>query len=288
MNQSIIPNYQNFKFRTWEHYLINDRDRRVSELCKAQDWYAAWFQRWVKELKEESRFHRKQWEFIYILQSLWERGCIKEGNKGLVFAVGTEPIPSLLANYGVHVLATDIFPSEGLKKGWDNGNQLCFGTESLNTRGLADPVVFDKHVGYLPVDMNAIPDNLNGFDFSWSSCSFEHLGSLEDGKNFLLNQMKTLKPGGWAVHTTEYNLSSEDRTLETGDTVIFRRKDMEEIAHNLMREGHYVEPFDFSIGGLPEDYMVDVLPHEQHVHLKLQINEFVVTSVGLIIRKKFS
>jgi hypothetical protein len=238
------------------------------------------------ELKEEPRFHRKQWEFIFILQALWERNCLQTGKKGLAFAVGSEPIPSLMANYGVDVLATDIFPAEGIKKGWTNGNQLCFGTSSLNTRGLAEPEVFNKHVRYLPVDMNFIPDELQGFDFNWSSCSFEHLGSLDKGKEFLKHQIKTLRPGGWAVHTTEYNLSSEDKTLETGDTVIFRRSDMEEIAKALEREGHYVEPFDFSMGGLPEDFMVDVLPHEQKVHLKLQINEFVVTSIGIIIRKK--
>lgn len=286
MNQSLLPVYSAPGFRNWQQNFIYERDKRVSELCKAQDWFSPWFQRWVGELKEEPRFHRKQWEFVYILQALWERGCIKKGKKGMVFAVGTEPLPSLLANYHVDILATDILPAEGLKKGWDNGNQLCFGTESLNTRSLADPEIFERHVRYLPVDMNHIPDELDGFDFNWSSCSFEHLGSLEKGRDFLINQMKTLKPGGWAVHTTEYNLSSEDKTLESGDTVIFRRNDLEMIAADLRLDGHYVERFDFSTGGLPEDYMVDVLPHEQKVHLKLQINEFVVTSIGLIIRKK--
>ncbi len=75
--------------------------------------------------------------------------------------------------------------------------------------------------------MNDIPGDLEGFDFNWSSCSFEHLGSIEKGINFLMNQLKTLKPGGWAVHTTEFNVSSDDKTIESGDTVVYRKKDIE-------------------------------------------------------------
>jgi hypothetical protein len=39
------------------------------------------------------------------------------------------------------------------------------------------------------------------------------------------------------------------------------------------------------MGAFPEDYAVGYLPHKQEVHLKLQINEFIVTSVGLIKQK---
>jgi SAM-dependent methyltransferase len=265
--------------------LRHDRGKRISELCKAQDWYTDWYKRWVAELKEPTRFHRKQWEFVYVMQSLWERSCIAYGKKGLVFAVGTEPLPSVFANYGCDILATDIFPEVGAEKGWTVADQLCYGIESLNKKGLCDDATLRRHVQYRAVDMNDIPDDLRDFDFNWSSCSFEHLGSIEKGLSFLKNQLKTLKPGGWAVHTTEYNVSSEELTLDNDNTVIFRRKDLEKLADELRREGHYVEPFDFSMGAFPEDYAVDYLPHKQEVHLKLQINEFIVTSVGLIIRK---
>lgn len=265
--------------------LRHDRGKRISELCKAQDWYTDWYKRWVAEIKEPARFHRKQWEFVYVMQSLWERSCIAYGKKGLVFAVGTEPLPSVFANYGCDILATDIFPEVGAEKGWTVADQLCFGVESLNKRGLCDDATLLRHVQYRAVDMNDIPDDLKDFDFNWSSCSFEHLGSIEKGLTFLKNQLKTLKPGAWAVHTTEYNVSSEEQTLDNDNTVIFRKKDLEKLADELRSEGHYVEPFDFSMGAFPEDYAVDYLPHKQEVHLKLQINEFVVTSVGLIIRK---
>ncbi len=272
--------------RKWNSSLTSDRGRRISELCKAKDWQTDWFKRWCNELCEPARFHRKQWEFIYVMQALWERNCIQKGKKGLAFAVGSEPLPSIFANYECSILATDIYPEQGKEKGWTTGDQLCFGIESLNKRGLCDDNTLRKHVQYRAVDMNDIPADLKGFDFNWSSCSFEHLGTIEKGIEFLKNQLKTLKPGGWAVHTTEFNISSNEQTLDNCDTVIFRMSDIEKLVRELRRMGHKVETLDYSLGGLPEDFNVDVHPHNQEVHLKLQLNEFVVTSIGLIIQKK--
>jgi hypothetical protein len=272
--------------RKWNTALVNDTGKRISELCKAKHLQTEWYSRWCKELKEEPRFHRKQWEFVYIMQALWERGCIAQGKKGLVFAVGTEPLPSVFANYGCDIMATDIHPEKGIELGWTTGDQLCFGMDSLNKRGLCSDESLRKHVTYRPVDMNAIPPDLRNFDFNWSSCSFEHLGSIDKGLTFLKQQLKILKPGGWAVHTTEFNVSSNDATLDDTDTVIFRMRDIERLKQELTAKGHFIEELDYSLGGLPEDFNVDVFPHRQEVHLKLQLNEFVVTSIGLIIQKR--
>lgn len=272
--------------RKWNTELVYDFGVRRSELCKAMDFKAGWFKRWCAELDEQPNFHRKQWEFVYIMQALWERGCIAREKKGLVFAVGTEPLPAMFAKYGCKILATDIFPEKGIEMGWENGNQLCFGTEQLNTRGICDATEFSKRVSYRAVDMNDIPGDLVDFDFNWSSCSFEHLGTIEKGIIFLLDQMKTLKPGGWAVHTTEYNISSNDETQDNNDSVFYRRKDIEKIVALLRADGHYVDEPDYAFGGLPEDFKVDIYPYKQDVHLKLQIDKFVVTSIGLIIQKK--
>lgn len=272
--------------RNWTADLVYDTGKRKSELCKAKDYKADWFLRWCKELDETPNFHRKQWEFVYVMQALWERGCIAEGKQGLVFAVGTEPLPAMFAKYGCKILATDIFPEQGIAKGWTTGNQLCFGIDQLNTRSICLNEKFLQLVSYKPVDMNDIPNDLQNFDFNWSSCSFEHLGSLEKGFAFLKNQLATLKPGGWAVHTTEFNVSSNTKTMDSGDTVIYRQKDIEFIVNELRKDGHFVEELDFSMGGLQQDYMVDVLPHQQNVHLKIQIDNYVATSIGLIIQKK--
>lgn len=271
--------------RKWNTDLTGDFGKRRSELCKAKDIQSEWYRRWCTELDETPNFHRKQWEFLYVAQALWERGCLAPGKTGLVFAAGTEPLPALFAKHGCRILATDIFPEIGIEKGWNNG-QLCFGVEQLNERGICPDEQFKELVTYKAVDMNAIPDTLKDFDFNWSSCSFEHLGTIELGCSFLKNQLKTLKPGGWAVHTTEYNISSNDETQDNNETVIYRQRDVDAIVAELRAEGHFVEELDYSFGGLPEDFRVDVHPHLQDVHLKLQVDKYVVTSMGLIIRKQ--
>jgi hypothetical protein len=66
------------------------------------------------------------------------------------------------------------------------------------------------------------------YDFLWSSCALEHLGSLDAGLDFVVNAMDLLKPGGTAIHTTEFNLSSDDETLTSGPCVIYRRRDIDD------------------------------------------------------------
>jgi hypothetical protein len=131
--------------------------------------------------------------------------------------------------------------------------------------------------------MNAIPDDLRGFDFTWSSCALEHLGSLGAGMDFVVRQMDCLRPGGTAVHTTEYILSSDDDTVETGGTVLYRRKDIEALAERLRAGGHAID-LDFSEGDSPDDLHVDVPPYSD-VHLRTRLGAFVTTSLALVVTK---
>jgi hypothetical protein len=62
-------------------------------------------------------------------------------------------------------------------------------------------------------------------------------------------------------------------------------KDIEAIANELRKDGHFVEELDYSMGGLPEDFYVDLFPYKQDIHLRLQMDGFVVSSIGLIIKK---
>jgi hypothetical protein len=87
--------------------------------------------------------------------------------------------------------------------------------------------------------MNHIPSHLaDRFDFCWSTCSFEHLGSLEHGLRFVENSIGTLKVGGIAVHTTEFNLSSDADTLESPNLSVYRRRDIEKLVKALEQAGH--------------------------------------------------
>lgn len=265
---------------------VKKEKKLISALCKELDFHQPWYLRWAEEIKETPRLHRKLWEFVYITQALYERGLLTNGKKALGFAVGTEPLPALFAKYGVQVTATDIDPELGEQKGWTNQDQLCYGVDTLNTKGICPQEDFAKLVSYRPVDMNNIPDDLKDYDFTWSACAFEHLGSIEHGLSFVKNQMKTLKPGGWAIHTSEYNISSNEETFETEGVVVFRQKDYRRVAEELRAEGHFVEELDFSLGWLPTDYYVDLPPFKDSPHLRLQLGKFVSSSFCLIIRKK--
>lgn len=255
-----------------------------SRMCTQEQLELPRFRAWAKRLKEDpERLHRKLWEYCFIAEALDERRLLTPGVTGLGFAVGVEPLASLFTSMGATVVASDIDPDEAAAKGWIDTNQHAAGISALNQRDLCPAPLFASNCSFRAVDMNAIPSDLTGFDFVWSSCAFEHLGSIDLGIEFVLNAMTCLKPGGIAVHTTEFNCSSNDATITDGSTVLFRRRDLENIAYRLERAGHDVT-LDFTAGSLPGDHFVDIPPYKQDVHLKLMFDEYVITSYGIIVK----
>lgn len=257
----------------------------VSSLCTAEQLDSAAFRYWLSEIGEVWRFHRKQWEFGYLMQALYERGCLADGKRGLGFAVGQEALPSYFAAQGCTIVATDLAATDSRAAGWAESGEWSSTVDVLNRRALCDPARFAERVTFRPVDMNHIPPDLTGFDFTWSSCSFEHCGSIELGMQFVLRQMDCLAPGGCAVHTTEFNLTSNTSTVTKGRTVIFRRADIEELVRRLRGLGHDVEPLDLTIGEHPLDWFVDQRPYAPDKHLRKRQGGYAATSIGLIIRK---
>lgn len=234
---------------------------------------------------KEMIVHRKMWEWLFICEALSEGGMLREGRRGLGFGVGREPLVALFASLGCRITATDLEPQQAVAAGWTaTGDEYTGGTAGLNEHGLCDAGEFEERVDFRFVDMNALPDDLGGFDFAWSSCAFEHLGSLEQGLAFVERQMDCLRPGGLAVHTTEYNLSSADDTVATGGTVLYRRRDIEELAARLSSAGHRIV-CDFTEGDSPADRHVD-LPPFSDTHLRTMLGEYVTTSVALVIEKR--
>jgi SAM-dependent methyltransferase len=241
------------------------------------------FRQWAQRIREPHQVDRKLWEFCFIAQALSERGMLQPGRRGLGFAVGREPLPALFASYGCEVVATDLDQSRATE--WIKTGQHAAGADVLNDKGICDPEAFRKLASFRVVDMNAIPNDLRGFDFCWSSCAFEHLGSISRGKRFLENMTPCLKPGGIAVHTTEFNTSSNVETLDNMGTVLFRRQDIEAIVRQLTVGGHRIE-VDFHQGHGEADRYVDEMPYrtrEPVRHLKLRFASYVTTSIGLII-----
>ena len=256
----------------------------VSQLCTKSQFDEAVYAHWVEQIREKKRYHRKQWEFAFILQNLHIQLLLENGRRGLGFGVGQEPLPALMASRGVRVTATDLDLEGAVEKGWAASNQHTTSLAVLNEDGICEPAMFEKQVGFRNVDMNNIPPDLTGYDFCWSSCAFEHLGSIELGLQFVENSLKCLKPGGVAVHTTEYNCQSNDKTLAEGGTVIFRQRDILELANRLRSAGHQLF-LNLNQGSQDLDKHVDMPPYAQDHHLKLQLDKYVTTSIGLVVQK---
>lgn len=257
----------------------------ISQLCKEADFTAPWFAAACSKLREGFRYHRKLWEWCYIYQALRERGALMPFKRGLGFGVGKEPLAAAFASFGCEIVATDMDVEAAKAQGWVDTNQHAVALSDLNDRGLCDPDQFNHLVTYETADMNRISDRYIGqFDFTWSSCCFEHLGSIEHGKQFIVNQMNCLRPGGVAVHTTEFNLSSNEQTLETDVLVLYRLRDIDWMVQTLKAYGYKVD-IDYTVGTGPIESYVDVPPFKLNPHLRLMLDRYVSTSVGLIIEK---
>lgn len=149
---------------------------------------------WCKEIRlpHEPIFHRKLWEYAYILQCLSETGMMSPGRRGLGFGVGQEPL-------------------------------------------------------------------------------------------FVKNSLKCLRPGEIAVHTTEFNVFSNEATIDHQQTVLFRRQDIDRLAAELTSQGHEIV-LNYNTRSGPFDRHIDVPPWSG-IHLKLQLEQYITTSLGLLIQK---
>jgi len=254
-----------------------------STLCTQNQFMIPEHVFWSKQIKEEPSWNRKQWEYYFICQALWERDMLKRDRRGCGFGVGKEPLPALFANFGCKIVATDAPPSETIIELWEKTGQFARSLEDLNVRGIAPKEVFERNVSFQAVDMNSIPSDLMDFDFIWSTSALEHLGSLSKAIQFLVNSSRCLKPGGVAVHTTEFNVSSNDKTIESGSLVLFRRKDIEEVGAKLKEIGCEMLPVNFDHGEGVLDKFVGMPPYDLP-NLKMVIGEFVTTSIALIVR----
>ncbi|MGD0965095.1 MAG: hypothetical protein ABSA57_14480 [Candidatus Acidiferrales bacterium] len=264
-----------------------------AKACTEDDMRSQWVAFWTRELRMPVTYHRKCWELSYVPQILYSEGKLHEGSRGLGFACGEEPLPSLFAKYGVEVLATDLEPTRAEAQGWVKTNQHLSSFAKLRRRDICSDESRLAKIEGRYVDMNAIPNDLHGkFDFCWSICSLEHLGSIANGLSFIENSLLTLKPGGISVHTTEFNIHDGD-TVDNWPTVLFQKRNLIELAERLKARGFGVYDFDFDTGQGILDGFVDLPPYfepqyplqNSHAHLKLSIDGFVCTSFGFIVKK---
>lgn len=257
--------------------------RSSSRLCCYEDMCSPRYKELVSLLGEKPGVRRKQWEFFAAVDVLCRRGFISDGSKGLGFAVGLEPLSSFFASRGCLITASDLLSGNDA---WLKGNQAATTLDSIYKPEVCDRDAFYRNVSIRHVDMRNIPDDLRQgqFDFIWSSCAFEHLGTIELGIEYVVNSLACLRPGGIAVHTTEFNCSSNKDTIMKGGYVIFRRSDIESIHSRIDGIGR-MEPIDYSFGNHEYDMMIDQSPYRPEPHLKLNLSGYVATSILLVITK---
>jgi hypothetical protein len=273
--------------RSWEPRLAVKPTlaRPISQPCSADQIYQVRYRQWVDEMHQPFVMHRKQWEWVYILQSLELNDCMQPGKSGVGFGVGTEPISAIAAKRGATILATDAPIENAEGGGWTQTNQHAGDQKAVNVSDICPQDEFDERVSFRIVDMNNVPADIRNFDFTWSACAFEHLGTIEKGFEFVEHSLACLKPGGFAVHTTEYNVSSNDDTIESGPTVLYRRRDFERFAKRLRQKGHKIA-LTFGLGDTEDDRHIDDKPYS-NCHLKVREGNYVITSYGLTIQKSF-
>ena len=257
----------------------------ASSLCRIEDLiHPDYHAICINELKEAPRLHRKQWEWALILHVLADRGKLTHGSRGLGFGVGTEPLSSVFAHHGCTILGTDA-PAKVIDAQWISTGQHSHSLDGMHHSNIISYSLFTDQCMFKELDMNSYDQIPDGYDFHWSSCVIEHLGSIAKAHEFILQSARRLAPGGIGVHTTEFNLSSAIETYDGADTCIFRSTDLIALREALISEGLQVDPLVFDPGTHPYNYHVDIPPYKSVVHTRLMLAGYASTSVSLIFTK---
>ena len=230
-------------------------------------------------------YHRKPWEYAFILERARQAAVLEPGRRALGFGVGREPIPAVLASFRLDVLATD--QAAGSADHWVDSGEHAADLRALARPDIVDDAALARHVRFAPLDMNDVTDDLGTFALVWSACAIEHLGSPQAGLDFVLQSVDLLEPGGIAVHTTELELTRRDETADYGHCAVYRSLDLEALAAELETRGLEIDLNLYVPMATPRDRFVALAPYsaDDPSHLKLQLFDSVSTSFGIAVRR---
>jgi 2-polyprenyl-3-methyl-5-hydroxy-6-metoxy-1,4-benzoquinol methylase len=275
-----------------------------SGACKQSDLHSDWFRYWCNKLHLAPLYHRKLWEYAYILQCLNDNKMLEIGKSGAGFGCGEEPLASYLASRGITTLVTDLSPDQVMGKGWVETGQYTGTLEAAFHSDLVDRATFDKSVKHRFVDMNHIPEDLGTYDFLWSICAMEHIGSIEKGLNFVKNSLKHVKSGGIVIHTTEFSYLREELTIESPDLVLFVKSHFQSLFKELEALGYDVGTPTYDTGTMPLDLHIDLPPYsympngpwlsnelrkhqeDNPAHLKISVSGVPSTCYAIVVKKR--
>jgi len=239
-----------------------------SQLCTRAQFREAAYREFCLRLGEVPCIHRRQWEIVYALATLEARGAVGPGKRGMLVGAISGALPAVLAALGcdVTVVAPRIDPAT-----------LIGAAE----RGLCSEDEFRKRV-VVRNDAEALAQQMPGtLDFV---CTFglpDAVGSVEGALGPLKKSFAWMRAGAAAVHTGTFNLSSNYGTIEQRGTCALRRFDLDTIGALAARAGVAMVPLTLFDGDDPVDAFVDTPPYLSHTHLKLRLDRYVLTSIGL-------
>jgi len=233
--------------------------------------------------------HRKLWEHavvLHVYRTLQAARQLPVRPRVLGFGVGQEPLPSWFAAHGASVLATDKAAGTS-NPGWAATGQHASSVADLPRLSYVSPEEMAAAVSFCAIDMADLPSSLlhGERDMIWSCGSSEHIGGVETSLAFFARAMAALRPGGVAVHTTEYEYSHAPGlpVLDTPDLVLFRDEHLSDLADRLFAQGDTLLPLDAAPGDEPADLYVDRPPYTHNPHLCVEVcGGRLTTSIALI------
>lgn len=252
-------------------------DRPASQLCTAAQFDEPAFLEIIQAMSLRPGRSRAMWEQAWIVSLLATEGLVAAGKSGVAFDCDRERVGALLASRGVTVLGT-------------GRNIVDDRVAEARRLQLFYPEIipiddFDGLVSFTALDPREAGNMPPGcHDFCWSLGIPARLGSIEAALDFFEASLVTLRPGGLALHTFSFNLTSDAATWELPELVVLRRRDIEALAARLASAGHRLLTFNTHPGHDIADETVKTEAHGAAGH-RQRHGFAVVTSFGLAIRK---
>lgn len=287
---------------------IEDREpsfhNPVIQVCTQKQMETARFQFWMDKLGMQPTYWRHLWELAYIAEVLYNGNMLKPGSRGIAFGCGNDPLVSLFASFGCQIIASDFQSNDVVGQGWASHHKSNL--ETLWYPAICSKELYDANVSFREIDMANLPNDLGEFDFIWSTCALEHIAPhpLVLGPKFIINSFNLLLENGLAVHTTEFNVSSNDATIEAyfergdgsveGATALFRRKDILSLLQYFDDKG-ISSTVNWNTGSGQIDNEIDgpVGQWKRFHEIKAVVGhntdprkQYVTTSIGLYFKKQ--
>jgi len=251
----------------------------MNRLVTPSDWNQPRFIRTAADLRQVPYYHRKLWEYVCIIHALEDLKMLDGSQVALGLGTGTEPLCFYFSSHCKMVYATDLFTDASI---WEESRV------SIDEAYQQNSFPYRREcLEFKSMDMRSIDVPPESVGFVWSCSSIEHVSSPEAYLSIFKGVEQALKPGGYLVLTTEFNLLPGSRYLP--DLILLDEPLLERIERetNLRLAG----PVDLSLEDHPYNVPFDLdyrslLPSFSHLpHLWLMRGDLLFTSVLLAFRK---